>query len=143
MSNLEFMWNLENINKVVEFIKLNCIILISLYIFVKVSGTKKLKITNIISLLLISPVIVLTKTLIEYNIDSYLSWIVTLALISFVNKINMKNDIFYTISISIISFSLSYIMYIISISLIFIPAAILKLNNDYIVLIMIEFIHFL
>ena len=143
MSNLEFMWNLENISKVIEFIKLNCIILISIYIFVKISGTKKINFLNIIIYLLTSPIIVLTKNLIEYNVDAYLSWIVILALITFINIINLKNDIYYTLSISIISFSLSYIMYIISISLVFIPTAILKLNNDYMVLIMIEFIQFL
>ena len=140
MSNLDFMKSLEGINKIIEVIRLLLIIISTHYVYAKIINIKKIKINHIFIVLISESANAVVVTMIKYGIDAYYSTLVLLLVITIINIINHKSNITYAVLITIISFCISYIIYMISVSIAFFPIAIFKLNNDYAVLIIIAVI---
>lgn len=141
MNSLEIMSKLENIDIVVQTIKLFFLIIFTCYTFAKTISIRQRKIINVIlSLICISIISIITKV-VEYNFDEYLSWLLLIFLISLTNLVNFKKDIVYSTLLTIISLSINLIIYVISVSIAFIPIVILKIQNDYIGLVIIIVIY--
>lgn len=146
MSNLEFMWKLTDVNNgvdyVIEIIKLSFIILLTLYIFAKITNIKKLKIRKIISTVLCIPITAILAIIIQHKADIYFRWIVLILMLSLINHINFRRNIMYDFSLTIISLSIGYALYMMAVAISFFPIAILKIDNDYlgVILILIMYI---
>lgn len=138
MSNLDFMKSLGDIDKTIEVLRLILIIISTHYTYAKIVGAKKMKINHILFATVSVLVTALVVTIIKYGIDAYYSTLLLLLLVTFVNCINFKSSITDALLITILSFCISYIIYMIAVSIAFFPIAIFKLNNDYVVLIIIS-----
>ena len=147
MSNLEFMWNLTNVNNVmdnlIEIIKLCVIIIFTFYIFVKIVNIKDISAKNFIIFVLSLPIISTLAIIIQIKTDIYFRWIILILLISLINYINFNKNIMYDFSLTIISFSISYAIYMLAVAIAFIPTALFKIDNDYLGLIFILTIYML
>lgn len=134
MSNVEFMASLNDINNVIVFIKISIIVIFTFKLFRKIinekmSNNKKILI-EIISIPIIATVALYEKS----NNDYFLEILLLILLMSIVNIINYSKEYIYTLILTMISYVINYSIYMISITLAFIPNAILRISNDYIAL---------
>ena len=140
MNSVEFIENIKDVNFRIKVIELCIIILFSFFIFGKINN-EKINQRNRVIILFIVPIIAIVTRFIRFNIRVYLSWIVAVFLLIIVNKIIFKKEIEYTILTTIISLSISYILYVFSVMLAFFPNIIFNIQNDYISLIVISSIY--
>ena len=130
MSNLDFIKQLDELNFFTDVLKQTFIIIFSYYIYLRITNISK-KSLKIFFLLPISAVIISILTnIIEYNIDSYCSMSLMVLLMTFNNKFCFRSNIEYTILLTIISFCFSYIIYIMSVMVAFLPVTIIQLNDN-------------
>ena len=131
MSNLDYMLNLENISLSVELIKTSAIILFSYYLFVKFLNIKDLSFKNIIIALISVPIVSIIVTQEKYKNDSYQGILILIIICTLTNFINFKKDIVNSILVTILSISVNYAIFVVSITIAFVPNAIFKISNDY------------
>ena len=143
MNRVEFMRNLADVSIVTQIIKLYFIIMFSYYVFSKVINIKQTNKKILFFSLLSSMIISICTIKVKSEIDSYFSSLILIILLVLVNRVNFKKNIIDTIVISIISFGISYLIFMISVSIAFIPGAIFKIDNDYIALAIILTFYFL
>ena len=147
MDNLEFIWNLTDIDNVVneriEVVKMCFIIVFTVFLFAKIMNFKNWNKKNLIFTLVCIPLISFFAVIIKNKTDMFFSWLVIILFISLISYFNFKRNLMYDFSLTIISFSISYVLYIISVAIAFIPAVIFKLENDYIGLAFIGFTYIL
>ena len=131
------MVNLKDINIYVEFIKNSVIILFTFYLFNRIMNIKNTNNKNIliitISILIISFIAIYEK----YKKDYYLEVLLLIVLISLTNIIIYRKEPIHSLIVTMISYSINYIIYMFSITIAFIPNAILKISNDYLALVII------
>ena len=118
-----------NINSVIEMF---FIIIFSYYTFMRVINIKNIKIKNILISLISGLLISIITIKIKYDIDAYYSLLFLVFITGFINFVNYKNDFIYSFLMTIISLCISYIFYIISVFLAFIPKKIFEVQNEYI-----------
>lgn len=142
LSNLEFIWNLENVNMIIKIIEICVIELFTYYTFAKIINTLNINLKNIIITLLSIPIFSIFMRFVQYKIDMYLSLSILIFLMCLMNKLTFKKNMLYSLSLTVISLSINYTIYVISTIIAFIPSTILKISNDYISFIIITSIYF-
>ena len=132
------MWNITNINIYIDFIKMTVIIMYTYYIFRKVINVKlkDIKATDKILIIISIPIIAFITRNIKSEIKYYRAF-VELFLISVINYLVYKKEIYYSFLLTTISFGINYSIYMLSVIIAFIPNAIFKIQNDYIGLLII------
>ena len=139
MIDWEKIINIENLNMVVNIIKMISIALITYYTNYKILNIKNannIYSIRIIILIIISSIIYgILKDISTSMIG--VSWMILIMSIIF--SINTKNKLIYSAMINIISFSINYSIFFIAIVISFIPFILLKIENDYLNLIIIIF----
>ena len=134
------MVNLNELEDVIDTIRIIVIIVYTFYVAFKVINQKISKKKMILLCILTIPLVAICKIIKDmygygYCII-YMIFLISL-IISKLNKNNMSNSIL----ISIMSLSINYIIYFISIAISFIPNVILHINNDLISLVIIVIIY--
>ena len=119
MSNLDFMLNLEDISISVELIKTSAIILFSFFLYAKFLNLKDFKFKSIIIAIISVPIISIIVTKEKYKTDSYQGIFLLIFLCSILNIIIYKRDIINSILVTIISLSINYMIFVISITIAF------------------------
>lgn len=137
MDNLNFMLELNDVHVMIKSVELYFIFLFTFKTFFKINNIKNLKIKNRSFIFISTIVIVAFSIFIENNLDKYLSWIFNIISISSIIYIMYKYDITFLVMATTISFSISYIVYMLSVAIAFIPSAIFKIDNDIVLLILI------
>lgn len=136
------MWNITNINIYIDYIKMTVIIMYTYYIFRKVINVKlkDIKATDKILIIISIPIIAFITRNIKSEIKYYRAF-VELFLISVINYLVYKKEIYYSFLLTTISFGINYSIYMLSVIIAFIPNAIFKIQNDYIGLLIILVIY--
>lgn len=123
---------LEKINIFINILKVCSVSIYAYYLSTKIINkldySKSKKILTYIIIFIIAIVCGVIRW--AYSFNS--SIIILILLLSIIFAINTKNDIGYSLCISSIALSLSYILYFIAICISFIPTVILNINNNYI-----------
>ena len=132
MSNLEFMWNLKNVEELIEIIRLTFSIFFSYYTFYKVIDIKKISVIYKYVLLLTSIIIAYLSIKIKIRFELYYSLVILVLLTTIINILTFKKDIIYSFIMTIISLSFNYIIYMFAVAISFFPIMLLRINNDYI-----------
>ena len=132
MNNLEFIKQLNNVNIVVEIIKLFIIIVYINYTYIKVINNKNINIKKNIIVLVYSIFASIIINSLKYNINSYFRTVILICIINVFTVLIFREELIYSTSIIIISFAINYALFGISISIAFIPNVVLKIENDYI-----------
>ena len=130
------------ITDVVFVLKTCFIILCAYYSNLKITRDKSLKINLIIALLVIIALSILNG-IVKNTFNYSTSIIFSILTLSCTYSFSTKNSIVHSIMISTISLSINYIIYFVSLLISFLPVEIFNINNDYISLIIIIFIHIL
>ncbi len=144
MEDIKFIQQLGQVNIQIKIIELCAIIICTYFIYIKILDKLSISKINKIIIIFSIPIISYINILIQNKIDTKYGLLIELMLISIINYICFKEDFVYTIIITIISYCISYIIYILSIMIAFIPnVAILRNTNDYIGLLIILFIYYL
>lgn len=138
MSNLEIMWNTKNINTYVNFIRRVLIIMCTYYVFIKAINVKlkDIKVSDKILIIISMPIISFITCSIKSEVKHYRIF-VELFLISVINYLVYKKEIYYSFLLTTISHGINYSIYMLSVIIAFIPNAIFKIQNDYIGLLII------
>ena len=138
MSNLEIMWNTKNINTYVNFIRRVLIIMCTYYVFIKVINIKlkDIKVSDKILIIISIPIISFITCSVKFEVKHYRIF-VELFLISVINYLVYKKEIYYSFLLTTISFGINYSIYWLSIAISFVPNAIFEIQNDYIGLLII------
>ena len=132
------MWNITNINIYIDFIKMTVIIMYTYYIFSKVINVKlkDIRATDKILIIISIPIISFITCSVKFEVKHYRIF-VELFLISVVNYLVYKKEIYYSFLLTTISFGINYSIYWLSIAISFVPNAIFEIQNDYIGLLII------
>ncbi len=134
--------DLSNINFIIYFIKMFLMGLCTYYTFAKILNMKSIFSLKLIIVIPSTIIITLFHTILKSNY--YLTSIIFFVLsLSILYSFTTSCRIGYSILVTLSSFSINYILYIISILIGFIPNAICGLQNDIISLILIYIIHFI
>ena len=141
MNNLEFMWNLKELDILIDMAKQFFMVLATYYIFSKIINKNNLRMINIAIMIVTSILFSIITVNIEHYSNSFYSILMLLFLITLTNKVIFREELIYSIITTIISFGINYAIYSISVILAFIPVAILKINNDYINLFLIAILY--
>lgn len=133
MSNLEFVWNLggTDIGTIVKIIESSFTILFTYYLFIKILNIQNVSLKNKIIILISAPIISMITVYIRFKTDTYMSIIVLTSAIAILNYIMFKKEFYYTLLITIISYCISYAIYLIAVLLAFFPTALFMISNDY------------
>lgn len=141
MSNLEFMLSLEKVEILAHTMRLIFITLFSYYAFIKIINININNAKNISVILVSSIIIAIIEKFVQNYVNVYLGTVVLLFLMTLTNGVNFKKDLGYSLVITIISYSISYILYMVSLIIAFIPGAVFKIQNDYLNLLVIVVIY--
>lgn len=134
---------LEDIGIEIDLLKIFFISICTYYTFFKIMNIKKsFDIKSIISFLAIF-IISIIVNVIKYKINFFIAIVVLDLFLSFLCSIITKINIGYTMLIIGISLSINYVIFCISIIIMFVPNIIFKnmLSNDLLNLVLIEIIH--
>ena len=143
MSNLELMWNLEKINSIIETIKIFFIIPFTIYFFCRMINIKHIKNSYFFILIIVNICTSLIFIKVKKHIGTYCSFTLLVFIMTFINSVLFKKKIGYSILVTVVSFSISYLLYIISVMIAFIPNAFFKIENDYLAMNIILSIYFI
>ena len=134
------MVNLNELENVVDIIRLFFIIIYTYLIEIKIIN-KKFIYKEQISTLLIFLILPIILKIIKDRCGYAYCMICIIILLGIMIKNNMKNNIGHSILIATISLSINYILYFISIALSFLPNVIMNIDNDFISLFIIILIY--
>ena len=132
LNNLEFIKSQTDVNLIIKIIELCFIVFLSQYTFFKILNINKFSTKNLILVIFSVPAIAFFTRKVEYEINYYYSWTLLILSVMLINELNYKKNIGFTLLVTIISICINYIIYIVSVTIAFIPNAILKIKNDYI-----------
>lgn len=133
--------NLENIAINTYMLKLFFMGLCTSYTYIKITNTPKNDIKKSILVSILIAIISMIVTLIKYNSSQFIAIVGLVLLLSYINSIISKNDIGYSIFITIISLSINYILFFGAIFIVFIINLLLQIKNDFVNLILMEIVH--
>lgn len=134
--------NLNDIDTIIYILKMFLIALCTYYTFNRILNIKSIFNIKFLIVTVFTLIITILHTRLKYiyNSDNIIIFIFSLSLLySFITS----NKIGHSILVTLCSFSLNYIIYILSIVIEFIPNIILGIQNDIISLILIYTIHFI
>ena len=144
MRSLDVVWNLSDINLIINIIKLFFMININNYIIIKiVNPDNSIRLKKVLVFMLLNIIISTITSKIKIDIDSYWSLLFLIISLSILYKVYYKITMLYSLFITIISFSINYVIYIISVMLAFFPNIIFYINNDWIRFFIILIIYFI
>lgn len=126
--------NLEQLELVVDIIKMFFIILYTYYIEIKIIDRKTKEINTILMYIVFVPLAILTKT-IKDTYGYLYSIVILIVVISFLIKRLMKLNLGYTLIVTTISLSINYVIFFVSIAINFIPNIIFKIDNNFVSLV--------
>ena len=99
MDNLEFIWNLTDIDNVVneriEVVKMCFIIVITIFLFAKIMNFKNWNLKNLVFTLVCIPLISFFAVIIKNKTDIFFSWLVIILFISLICYFNFKRNLMY------------------------------------------------
>lgn len=136
---MNYTTSLEEINIVIYILKLFCISLGTYYAVSKNTNVKDNKIVLVISIIVISIICGIVKSISDFMI----SIICLVFLLSIVFTKFAKGSIGYYVAITIMSLSINYSLFILSISICYFPNQILGVKDNYISFISIVVIYFI
>ena len=116
---LEYIKQIEDINLMIEIVKLTFIILLTLYTFQKIINEDSIKVKYLIVMIISSLIIAIISIYMEHNLGFYYSSVVLILFITIINKINFHKDNIYTVLLTIVSLGVNYIIYGVSIAIAF------------------------
>ena len=131
---LEYIKQIEDINLMIEIVKLTFIILLTLYTFQKIINEDSIKVKYLIVMIISSLIIAIISIYMEHNLGFYYSSVVLILFITIINKIYFHKDNIYTVLLTIVSLGVNYIIYGVSIAIAFFICVFMNIKNDYIVL---------
>lgn len=134
------MVNLNELENVVDIIRLFFIIIYTYLIVIKIIDKKFIYKEQISTLLIFLILPIILKIIKDRCGYAYCMICITI-LLGIMIKNNMKNNIGHSILIATISLSINYILYFISIALSFLPNVIMNIDNDFISLFIIILIY--
>lgn len=134
------MVNLNELEDVIDTIRIIVIIVYTFYVAFKVINQKISKKKMILLCILTIPLVAICKIIKDMYGYGYCIIYMIFLISLIISKLN-KNNISNSILISIMSLSINYIIYFISIAISFIPNVILHINNDLISLVIIVIIY--
>ena len=126
----EFFMKTDTVNFFISVLELFFMTLYSHYICFKIINKNNMNIKNRIIVYLSSFFISVIAQFIREKLDLYYSNILILFELLLINSIILKSDVIDVAVITVIASSVNYIIYIISLSLAFIPNALFKITND-------------
>ncbi len=141
MNSVEFISQIKDVKLIIKFIELSCILISAYYIFMKINN-ENINNKDKIIFLASTPIIAIITGFIRINIRVYLSWLVAIFFMTIINRFIYKKETDFTILTTIISLSLSYIIYTSSVMILFLPNILFNIKNDYISLTMIILTYF-
>ena len=134
MVNINYILYFKNPDVIIQIIKMFCIILCTYYSFIKVTDYRNKTNIKAIICIISSIIIAVTIKIVQFDIFVYLSWIVIIFLVSLINYLCFNRDIIYVILVTIISLSISYVGYAMSVMIAFFPIKLLNIENELITL---------
>ena len=132
MENLEFMKELKDLAFNIQIIELFVIILFTYYVFIRIINIRNIEFKHILIIVLSSIVISIFARIIEREIALYGGILLVIISITLINTFCFKRRIINSMLLTIISISVNYVIYIISVAFAFFPNTILKISNDYV-----------
>ena len=142
MNNLSFIWNLQELNIIIEIIELIIILIYTSYTFIKIINLKELTIMNRVLIFISSCIISIIIKSIQVKVDEYLSMILLIISLTMVNIINYRYNVIICILITVLSLTINYAVYSLAIMISFFPVSIFCIKNDYITLAIIVFLYY-
>lgn len=128
---MEFLKQTENVNSILDFIKIFFISLFTYYVSLKIINKKN---NNEYKKILICLIYILFVSLmyiiIKQRLNFFYSTLFLVFLLSIMLLIRIKKDIIYSIFITLISLSINYILLFIAVFLSFVPNAIFNVKNN-------------
>lgn len=131
---------LDEIEFIIHFFKTLFLSICTVITFFKIIEYKSYN-KNIIVFSIVLCIMCILISMIKYCIGTFFSTICLILLLSLILSTMTKNNIGYTIIITIIALSINYILFVLSIIIDFIPNIILKIENDFVNLIIMAMIH--
>lgn len=141
MANIEIILKSEDINNTIYFLKMFLINFFTFYTSLRILNIKKIFKHKLIVVSIIIIFITILSTLIKNISTSMTSIICTIILLSILFSKFTNNNLGYSMLINVVSASINYIIYFISIIISFIPYVFIDIQNDYINLLIIVFIY--
>ena len=121
MVNIKYIEQFKNTDFMIDLIEIFFIILFTFYTFIKIANINKITVKDFFIIALSNIFLAIITRIIQLEIFTYLSWVIVICLISVVNCINFKKEITYTILVTILSLSISYVIYTVSVMISFFP----------------------
>lgn len=122
---------IEEVNIFINILKVYCVGIFAHYFSIKIVNKHYARYKKIIIYIIIGIISIICGS-IRWAYSFLNSIIALIFLLSIIFAINTKNDIGYSLCITAISLSLSYILFFIAVCISYIPNVILNINNDYI-----------
>lgn len=132
---------IEEIDIFINILKVYSVGIFAHYFSIKIVNTLNYSICRKIATYIIIGIIAIICGSIRWAYSFLNSIIALIFLLSIVFVINTKNDIGYSLCITAISLSLSYILFFIAVCMSYIPNVILHINNDYISFIILDLLY--
>lgn len=142
-SNLEFIKNLQNtyMDFLPYILKIFFLGISTFYIFTKIINNKNFFNLKLIFVSIFIFIISILSSILKYNLNFTIEMTALILMLSISYSIATKNKFKYSSIITIISFSINYITFIIAIFINFLPNVLFNLQNDYIRLFCIILVH--
>lgn len=132
MVNIKYIEQFKNTDFMIDLIEIFFIILFTFYTFIKIANINKITVKDFFIIALSNIFLAIITRIIQLEIFTYLSWVIVICLISVVNCINFKKEITYTILVTILSLSISYVIYTVSVMISFFPIKLFGIENRFI-----------
>lgn len=136
-----FLTDLEDISTIIYILKIFFISICTYYTFFKVLNSKNYVNFKIPIVLFITSFISIICGIIKTTYGSFSVIICLIVLLSILYATITKNKFGYTLLITIISLSINYVIFFISVTISFIPNVLFEISNDYINLLLITLFH--
>lgn len=143
MNNIDFIENLQYVYMELfpYILKIFFIGIASYYTFVKIINDKHFFNLKFIIVLIFIFLISILSSILKYNFNFVVEMCSLVFMLSTLYSISTHNKFKYALIITIISYSINYIIFILSVAINFLPNVIFNLQNDYVRLFCIIFTH--
>ena len=132
LENFATIYELNNIETTLSILRVIFITLFSYYTNFKIINyTDRTKLKNIFYIIAII-IFAIICSLLKYETNSLISTICLILITSLIFSINTKNSIWNSILVTVLSISINYILFLISVMINFIINVTIKAQNDYI-----------
>ena len=132
MESIRYIMELNEIENIIYILKTFFISMCTYYTYLRLLNNKNFITKNSMKIFIFTIIVSILCSIIKYYSDSFTATLVLIFLLSSMYSIIHKSNIGYTILYSIISLSITYILFSIAIIISFIINLIVILKNDYI-----------